>query len=110
LVIAVPDRGSWDAQHYGPDWAAWDVPRHLSHFQQMDIKRLLHEHGFELVTIKRMWLDAAYVSMLTEKHRGTGATVALFKGVLVGLWSNVVSALTGRPSSSSLYLAQKAKP
>ena len=110
LVIAVPDRGSWDAQHYGPDWAAWDVPRHLSHFRQTDIKRLLHEHGFELVAVKRMWMDAAYVSMLSEKHRGAGVFSALVKGALLGLWSNVVSALSGRPTSSSLYLAQKAKP
>ncbi len=110
LVIAVPDRESWDAQHYGPDWAAWDVPRHLSHFRRTDIKRLLHEHGFELVAIQRMWLDAAYVSLLTEKHRGAGVSGALIKGALAGSWSNLVSALTNRPSSSSLYLAQKAKP
>lgn len=110
LVIAVPDRESWDAQHYGADWAAWDVPRHLSHFRQTDIKRLLREHGFELVGVRRMWMDAAYVSMLSEKHRGGGSLGALVKGILVGVWSNMVGALSGRPTSSSLYLAQKGKP
>ena len=46
LVIAVPDRESWDAQHYGSDWAAYDVPRHLSHFRRADVHAFLAEHGF----------------------------------------------------------------
>lgn len=109
LVIAVPDRGSWDAQHYGADWAAWDVPRHLSHFRQTDIRKLLHEHGFELVRIKRMWFDAAYVAMLSEGFRGKGQGAALAIGGLVGLWSNLVALVSGRPASSSLYIARKGK-
>ena len=109
LVIAVPDRGSWDAGHYGADWAAWDVPRHLLHFRQADIKRLLNEHGFELVRVKRMWFDAPYVAMLSEGMRGRGAEAALIIGGLVGMWSNLVALLSGRPASSSLYIARKGK-
>ena len=66
FVIAVPDRESWDAKHYGPFWAAYDVPRHFWHFRQQDLFRLLKEHGFELVTTRRMWLDAFYIAMLSE--------------------------------------------
>jgi 2-polyprenyl-3-methyl-5-hydroxy-6-metoxy-1,4-benzoquinol methylase len=109
LVIAVPDRGSWDAAHYGADWAAWDVPRHLSHFRQADIQRLLREHGFELVRIRRMWFDAPYVSMLSEGVRGRGPGAALVIGGLVGMWSNLVALVSGRPASSSLYIARKGK-
>ena len=109
LVIAVPDRGSWDARHYGPDWAAWDVPRHLSHFRQQDLRALLQDHGFEIVRIKRMGLDAPYVSMLSEGYRGRGAGAALVMGALVGMQSNLVALVTGRPMSSSLYIARKAE-
>lgn len=110
LVIAVPDRDSWDTQHYGADWAAWDVPRHLSHFRQQDIRKLLHEHGFELCCIKKMWFDAPYVAMLSEGLRGRGQGAALVIGGLVGLWSNLMALLSKYPTSSSLYLAQKGKP
>ncbi|MBK8498991.1 MAG: class I SAM-dependent methyltransferase [Flavobacteriales bacterium] len=109
LIIAVPDRSSWDASHYGADWAAWDVPRHVSHFRQQDIKRLLHEHGFELDSIKRMWFDAPYVAMLSEGIRGKGQRTALVIGGLVGMWSNLVALISGRPASSSLYIARKGK-
>ena len=107
LVIAVPDRDSWDAHHYGAGWAAYDVPRHLSHFRRADVHRLLTEHGFRMLATKPMWFDAPYVSMLSEKHKGAGAFGALVKGTLVGMASNAVAATTPRPTSSSLYVAEK---
>lgn len=109
LVIAVPDRTSWDAQHYGPDWAAWDVPRHLSHFRRQDLQRLLTNSGFVLQSVRKMWFDAPYVAMLSEQYRGAGPLGSLIKGALIGLGSNVVSLFTERPTSSSLYLARKRK-
>ena len=109
LVIAVPDHDSWDCKHYGVKWAAWDVPRHLSHFRRADMKRLLQETGFEPIATKHMWFDAPYVSMLSEQYRGAGPEGSLLKGALFGLWSNVVAWTFGRPTSSSLYLARRAK-
>lgn len=110
LIIAVPDRGSWDANYYGAHWAAWDVPRHFSHFRQPDIHALLLEHGFQRVATRRMWLDAVYISMLSEGYRGATRPWALLKGAIIGTWSNLHSVLTGGPTSSSLYIARKAKP
>lgn len=108
LIIAVPDRESWDANHYGPYWAAWDVPRHLSHFRQRDIAKILHETGFNLVQTRRMWFDAPYVATLSEQYRGAGKIGSLFKGLLVGCRSNVHSLFTTCPTSSSLFVARKA--
>lgn len=106
LVIAVPDRGSWDAEHYGMHWAAYDVPRHLSHFRQQDVHRLLSDHGFQHKKDRRMWFDAPYVSILSEQNMDRSAGTAFLLGALVGLWSNL-HALLGRPTSSTLYIAQK---
>lgn len=107
LVIAVPDRESWDAHHYGTDWAAWDVPRHLSHFRRDDLRTLLHEHGFELLEIRPMWLDAYYIALLSEGYRGRSALLAYPLAVLKGSWSNLLALLGSRPTSSSLYVARK---
>jgi len=107
LIIAVPDRSSWDAQHYGPHWAAWDVPRHLSQFRQKDIHTLLLEHGFTLLETKRMWMDAYYIAMLSEQYKGLGKLSSLIKGFAMGKWSNFLSLINGRPTSSTLYIAKK---
>ncbi|MFT3884451.1 MAG: class I SAM-dependent methyltransferase [Flavobacteriales bacterium] len=107
LIIAVPDRESWDAQHYGADWAAYDVPRHLWHFRRRDVQRLLEQQGLRLDRIAPMWLDAPYIAMHSERYRGAGALTALIKGGILGSWSNVVAATTQRPTSSSLFFAVK---
>lgn len=107
VIIAVPDRESWDAQHYGPEWAAYDVPRHLWHFRRADLSRLLQEHGFELLRTRPMWYDAIYVSLLSEKYRGTGSFMAWLRGGAIGMLSNLISAFGKRPTSSTLYIAKK---
>jgi hypothetical protein len=110
LIIAVPDHESWDAQHYGKDWAAYDVPRHLLHFRRQDIRTLLQEHGFTLLKVRSMWMDALYIAMLSQRYRGSGAVMALVLGGLLGSWSNLVALLGDRPTSSTLYIAQKREP
>ena len=107
LLIAVPDRESWDAEYYGRDWAGWDVPRHLTHFRRRDIAKLLDEHGFQLIETRRMLLDPYYICILSEQYRGVPMPWALLKGILLGAWSNLISLSTGRPSSSSLFVARK---
>ncbi len=110
LFIAVPDHESWDAHHYGSDWAAYDVPRHLNHFRRKDLDRLFREHGFEQLATKPMWFDAFYIAMLSERYKGRGPMLALFKGLCFGLWSNLHAAFSDRPTSSTLYVAQKREP
>lgn len=109
VIIAVPDRESWDAQHYGPFWAAWDVPRHLSHFRKRDVQRLLQEHGFELIRTRPMWFDSTYVALLSERYKGRGTLLAWINAIIFGSISNLASALTGRSTSSTIFVARKAE-
>ena len=109
LIIAVPDRNSWDAKHYGPFWAALDVPRHFSHFRKKDVVRLLHEHGFDLIQTRPMWFDSTYVSLLSERYKGRGSPVAWFNAVLMGAVSNLVALISGRSTSSTIFIARKAE-
>jgi predicted SAM-dependent methyltransferase len=67
LIIAVPNHVSYDAQYYKEFWAAYDVPRHLHHFELKSMKSLLENNGFKLVETKPMKFDSFYVSMLSEK-------------------------------------------
>lgn len=52
LMFSVPNAGCWEPGWFGPDWDAWDLPRHLHHFSPQTIRRLLHECGFEAVQIQ----------------------------------------------------------
>ena len=57
VLIAVPNHTSYDAQHYGKHWAAYDVPRHLWHFSPKTVAKLAEKNGFKVVGQKRLPLD-----------------------------------------------------
>lgn len=105
LVIAVPNCGSWDAKKYGTEWAAWDVPRHLWHFQPGQIQQLANNFQFEVAKMLPMPMDAYYVSMLSEKYRGKG--LSLLRGTMNGWWSNWQALGKVERSSSVIYILKK---
>lgn len=101
LIIAVPNHVSYDAEHYKEFWAAYDVPRHLYHFDLKSMKTLLEDTGFKLIETKPMKFDSFYVSMLSEKCK-TGA-VNLVKAFWIGLMSNL-KAKDSSSYSSTIYI------
>ena len=82
IFIAVPNMNSYDARKYKSFWAAYDVPRHLYHFQENDIRNLFIQFDFELTKVLPMKFDSYYVSMLTEKYLGGSFFKALFSGFI----------------------------
>jgi SAM-dependent methyltransferase len=87
LIIAVPNYDSYDAKHYNANWAAYDLPRHLYHFEAKTICQLMAKHGFILHKTYPMKFDSFYVSMLSEKY--LLGRINYFKAFLVGLRSNL---------------------
>ncbi|MER3375787.1 MAG: class I SAM-dependent methyltransferase [Allomuricauda sp.] len=106
LIIAVPNFKSFDAKHYGTYWAGYDVPRHLWHFSKTAITKLFDRQGMEVISIRPMWFDAFYVSMLSEKHKGN--KLYLISAFFVGLWSNVKACFT-KEHSSLIYILKRKK-
>ncbi|MEZ4896244.1 MAG: class I SAM-dependent methyltransferase [Saprospiraceae bacterium] len=104
LIIAVPNYTSFDARYYGPDWAAYDVPRHLWHFAPASILRLVR--GVTCVSKRSMPFDSYYVSLLSEKYRNSG-----LPGRLRGMWnalrSNMMAMFRPSRASSVIYVFQK---
>ncbi len=102
VLIAVPNRISFDATYYGEFWAAYDVPRHLYHFTPDSIKKLFEKHGFSLIKTLPMKFDSYYVSMLSEKYK-TGKN-KLLKALHIGLRSNLKARKNKNSYSSLIYI------
>jgi SAM-dependent methyltransferase len=51
LILAVPNRESWQARFCRAEWLHLDVPRHLFHFSPRVLKEMLRRHGFETVRV-----------------------------------------------------------
>lgn len=97
LVVAVPNYNSFDAKHYKQFWAAYDVPRHLWHFNQNSIQRLFASVNLKIEKTKPMLFDAFYVSLLSEQYKSGNKNI--FKGFYNGLRSNVKANRTSEYSS-----------
>jgi SAM-dependent methyltransferase len=46
LVTRLPLLDSWDRRLFGPYWAGWDAPRHLTTFSLRTLRRMLGQAGF----------------------------------------------------------------
>lgn len=108
IFIAVPNLKSYDAQHYKSFWAAYDVPRHLWHFNQENMKMLLLKNGFQLRKVIPMQLDSFYVSLLSESYLRPKRSklLQLFTAFFLGLRSNR-SAGKSSEYSSLIYVANR---
>ncbi len=103
--IAVPNHTSFDAERYNAFWAAYDLPRHLYHFDKESITKLFEQEQLSLVKTLPMKMDAFYVSMLSEKYKH-GKTNYL-SAVLTGLKSNMKAGGKAEKYSSVIYIFRK---
>jgi len=104
-VIAVPNTDSYDARHYKKFWAAYDVPRHLWHFEPKALRNLLEGRGFKLLDIKPLPIDVFYISILSERYRKN--PVSFFTGLLKGLIFAIQTLFNKKSGSSLVYVFTK---
>ena len=102
LIIAVPNHTSYDAQFYKNYWAAYDVPRHLYHFSPSSMQFLMKSNGFNLASLKPMWFDSFYVSLLSEKYKKTGL-LGIVRAFIIGGVSNLIALNSNSKASSIIY-------
>ncbi len=107
LIVAVPNPDSYDAKKYKKYWAAYDVPRHLYHFSQGDIKNLFEKISFDVIKIAPMKFDSYYVSLLSEKYKN--GLSRILQAFLTGLKSNYYARNHQNNYSSLIYILKPKK-
>ncbi len=105
LVVAVPNSNSFDARKYKEHWAAYDVPRHLWHFTPTTMQQMGLKHGFVLEQHHPMPFDAFYISMMSERYKGS--CIPFIKGMWSGLQAWFASFTRKGKSSSIIYIFRK---
>ena len=87
-------------------FTALDVPRHIYHYSPKNIRQIIESHKFQFQDQYPLILDAYYVSMRSEGHKGTGKFVSYLKGVISGYKSNCKAKQSGN-YSSLIYVFNK---
>jgi SAM-dependent methyltransferase len=102
-LIAVPNYESVDAKLYGKHWRAYDVPRHLYHFDIRSMQKLLASEGLCIEGTQPVWLDSVYTCMESSSRKGESLVRALWNAVRVMLLSSV----NAKHASTILYRIRK---
>ena len=107
LIVAVPNHESDDGKYYRENWAGFDVPRHLWHFNRKSMNMLVEKNKMRIADVMPMKLDAFYISMLSEKYKKPDAGLnGLIRAAINGLRSNARAGDTGN-YSSLIYIIKK---
>jgi hypothetical protein len=104
-VIALPNSKSFDAEHYGKFWAAYDVPRHLWHFNPITFRQFADKSGFKTESLLTLPLDLFYISILSEKYKGSW--LYFIKGITTAMIYAFASFFNKTRSSSIIYILRK---
>ena len=104
IVIALPNYKSYDGQYYKELWAAYDVPRHLNHFNKTTLTNIFKASGMELVKMDKLRWDAYYISYMSEQYKLH--SLPLVRGAYRGWISNCKARRSGE-WSSLVYVFEK---
>ena len=107
LVVAVPNFDSLERNIYKENWAAYDLPRHLYHFNNISLDKLLRSKGYKIIYKKRMLFDTFYISILSSMKI---SNISVIKSLFVALFIVIKVIIKGPEFSSSLlYVCEKEK-
>ena len=106
-IIALPNNHSFDSEYYGKEWAAYDVPRHLWHFNPDTFSLFTKRNKFKLMEMQTLPLDVFYISILSEKYRGE--KFPFIYGAIKGFIFSLQSIFKRSGSSSMIYILKKAE-
>ena len=108
LIVALPMYQSLDAAYYKHHWAAYDLPRHLFHFDNKSFKTAVELSGFTVKKINNLPFDSFYISILSESYRKRlPKPIGYLRAFTVGLLSNLAAATGRQPASSQIFICQK---
>lgn len=97
IIIALPNYMSYDGQYYKAAWAAYDVPRHLNHFNEETIIKIFEESHLKHIKTEKLHWDAYYISYMSEKY--LHHSLPLLRGAIKGMISNCKARKSGEWSS-----------
>jgi SAM-dependent methyltransferase len=81
LYVTVPNLAGFASRWFGSAWFGLDVPRHLTHFTPITLRRILAKAGFTRIELKQ----EAHNSWI--RHSASGGLLATRLGSrLAGLW------------------------
>ena len=101
LIIAVPNIDAIEKKYFKENWCAYDAPRHLYHFNEKTISKLLDKYNFKIVNIRNILQDTFYNIYLSLDKKN------FLYFLYFSFFSLIKILLNSKNSSSKLYICIK---
>jgi len=105
LIIALPNYKSIDSSLFNKNWVAYDVPRHLYHFTEDSLLKLLIKFDLKIIKSHRMIQDSFFNISLSLKKTSLIKLFLLWPIYIV--YSLIIIFFNKHKSSSLVYICQK---
>ena len=102
LMLAIPNYDAYERLYFRKKWVAYDAPRHLYHFNQNSLIRLLNKYNFKFIEKKPLYLDTFYNIIMSSNL----SLISVLKSLLI-LIKSVFAIIRDDKKSSSLILVFK---
>ena len=102
LMLAIPNYDAYERIYFRKKWVAYDAPRHLYHFNQNSLIRLLQKYNFKFIEKKPLYLDTFYNIIMSSNLN----LISVLKSLLI-LIKSVFAIIRDDGKSSSLILIFK---
>ena len=104
LFIAVPNIDAIEMKIFGSSWIAFDAPRHLHHFSEDSIHKILSRNNFKILTIHTLLQDTVFNTYSSF----TGNKILAFLISLLLLpFLLLIIFLNNKYASSKLYICSR---
>lgn len=105
IIIAVPNLDAAEEPFFKNEWAAYDAPRHLYHFNEDSINNLLSKHGLKIIKSQNILQDTFYNIYLSIKTNNI--ILKAVKLFFISILCYLKILFNSKYSSSKLYLCTK---
>ena len=101
LIIAVPNHDAAERKFFKESWIAYDIPRHLYHFNYSTFKLLMNKYNFTIQTYLPMYQDTIFNILVSFKSYN------IFKFLYIFFYAFLNITINKNKSSSLLYICKK---
>ena len=106
FVLAVPNHNAVERNFYKKNWAPYDAPRHLYHFDEFSLSKILKLNNFKIVNSYSLIQDSFYNILLSIKNYNL---INIIKSIHISMLCVYKTILGGAFSSSSIMIICKKK-
>jgi len=102
LIIAIPNYDAFERKKYfKKKWIAYDLPRHLYHFNNNTLNELVKKYGYKIIESHTMFQDTLFNIILSFKGYN------IIKLIYIIFTSLIAIILNKKVSSSMVYICKK---